>query len=211
MRVSIMFRPGGGAQERAAQAAAALENAGHEVTERPLLRKAAAIRRVVGDSPEVVHALGAEVAGAGAVAARLGKAALVCEALSGEAALSRGTARAMRTAAIGRRGGAVLARDEAQSDRLRSELGLPYLPPIVGGLAPDGSDPVLLAVYDRLPRLNPELLVEEEERGRTSRWLQELGEPVRRGGLRRPGALLAYLRGRRLRARGRIPEAIEAL
>ena len=206
-----MFRPGGGAQERADRAAATLEAAGHEVSQRSLSRKAAAIRRVTQDSPEVVHAVGMDAAGAAAVAARLGDAALVCEALSGEAALTRGISRAMRTAANGRRGGAVLARDEAQSSRLRSKLGLPYLPPVVGDFELDGTDPVLLAVYDRLPRLNPELPVEEAEPGRARRWLRELGETVRRGGLRRPGALLAYLRGRRLRAHGRFPEAIAAL
>ena len=206
-----MFRPGGAPQERADQAAATLEAAGHEVSRRPLSRKAAAIQRVTRDSPDVVHALGVEAAGPAAVAARLGRAALVCEALSGEAALTRGIARAMRTAANGRRGGAVLARDEAQSRRLRSTLGLPYLPPVVGDFSLEGTDPVLLAVYDRLPRLNPELPDDEAEPGRARRWLEELGEPVRRGGLRRPGALLAYLRGRRLRARGRFPAAIEAL
>jgi glycosyltransferase involved in cell wall biosynthesis/tetratricopeptide (TPR) repeat protein len=206
-----MFPLGGGAQERAVKVAAALEGAGHQVSERPVARKSGVVRRVARESPDVVHAVGSDVAGVAAVAARLCGAALICEKLSEEAALSRGAVRAMRTAAIGRRGGAVLARDEAQSSRLRSKLGLPYLPPIVGDLAPDGSDRILLAVYDRLPRLHPVLPVEEVDPGRARRWLQELGEPVRRGGLRRPGALLAYLRGRRLRARGRIPEAIEAL
>jgi glycosyltransferase involved in cell wall biosynthesis/Flp pilus assembly protein TadD len=123
---------------------------------------------------------------------------------------------AVRSAAMRRRGGTVLARDGDHASRLRAKLGLPYLPPVVGDLAPgEGSKDslsMLFAVYDRLPHPNPELPTEGDGAGgRARRWLGEVGEPVKRGALRHPGALLAYLRGRRLRARGRFPGAVEAL
>ena len=216
MRVSITFRPQGEAPERAADVAAVLESGGHQVSGGPQSRAPGAAWRASRASPEVIHAVGSNAAPAAALAARLRGAALVCDLLPTETKVGRRRAGAMRSAAIGRRGGTVLARDEPRAIELRAKLGLPYLPPVVGGLAPDAgaqdSVATLLAVYDRLPRLNPELPVERAgSTGRAGRWLGELAEPVRRGGLRHPGALLAYLRGRRLRARGRFPAAIEAL
>jgi glycosyltransferase involved in cell wall biosynthesis/Flp pilus assembly protein TadD len=216
MRVSITFRPRGEAPERATRVAAALEAAGHRVGQVSAAQGATAIRSIVGDSPDVVHAVGADAAGIAAVAARMSSAALVCEALPAEESPARGVARAMRTAAGGRRGGAVIAADEAQARGLRAKLRLPYLPIVVGDLdqgeAPAGSLAVLVALYDRLPRVNPDLATNNAGAARSAgRWLGELAEPVRHGGLRRPRALIGYLRGRRLRARGRLPEAVDAL
>jgi glycosyltransferase involved in cell wall biosynthesis/Flp pilus assembly protein TadD len=214
MRVSIMFRGEGAAPERAAHLTTALEGAGHRVSERSGGAGPTRVWRAVRDSPEVIHAVGFDAAPAAALAARMSRAALVCEALPGESDPSRRTSRAMRAAAVGRRGGTVLAWDEDQATQLRAALGLPYLPPLIGGTEPGirNGDPMLLAVYDRLPHLNPELPIEAAGTGgRAGRWLAELAEPVRRGALRRPGALIAYVRGRRLRARGRFPRAVEAL
>jgi glycosyltransferase involved in cell wall biosynthesis/Flp pilus assembly protein TadD len=214
MRVSIMFRPQGEAPERAAQVAAALEDAGHEVRQLTVEGGPGATRTETRD-PEVIHAVGSAVAPAAATAARRSGAALVHEPLPGENQSSGRTVEAARTAATGSRGGTVLARNENEANRLRAELSLPYIPPVVGELGGVGREAgrrTLLAVYDRLPHMHPELPDESEgvsERAR--RWLDELGEPVRRGGLRHPGALVAYLRGRRARARGRFPAAIETL
>jgi glycosyltransferase involved in cell wall biosynthesis/Flp pilus assembly protein TadD len=87
---------------------------------------------------------------------------------------------------------------------------------VVGSLAGDrGTDAsvsVLLAVYERLPNINPQLPVESAGvGGRLHRWLAELREPMRSGAVRRPAALISYVRGRRLRARGRLPAAVDAL
>lgn len=191
-----MFRPQGEAPERAAAVAAALNEGGHEVS----------TLAVTGDADseggpansDVVHAVGSQVAPAAARAARGSGAALVLEPLPGEHAGGHDAA-------------VVLARDPAHAARLRSELALPYLPVVVADLDEAGRR-LLNAVYDRLPRINPQLPTEGEGApGRARRWLDELGEPVRRGGLRHPGALLAYLRGRRLRARGRLPAAVDEL
>jgi glycosyltransferase involved in cell wall biosynthesis/Flp pilus assembly protein TadD len=215
MRVSIMFRPQGEAPERAADVAASLEGGGHKVKQVALRRGPAGVRGATRDA-DVIHAVGSEAAGAAARAARLSGSALVCEPLPGEGEPGGSATRALRTAASGRRGGTVLARDQNHAGRLRAKAELPYLPPVVGDLSrvegTEGPAPMLLAVYERLPHLNPVLRVEgAPAAGRTRRWLGELGEPIRRGGLRHPGALLAYLRGRRLRARGRHPAAVEAL
>ena len=136
----------------------------------------------------------------------------VCEVLPGETEVGGRASRALRAAATEKRGGTVLARDERHSKLLRERVGLPYLPPVVGGLGESEPLAVLLAVYDRLPSLSPRIAGAGSGRAARARsWLEELTEPIRRGGLRRPGALLAYLRGRRLRARGRFPAAIDAL
>jgi glycosyltransferase involved in cell wall biosynthesis/Flp pilus assembly protein TadD len=212
MRVSIMFRPEGEAPERAAGVAAALEGAGHEVGSIAVSAVPGAIRTVARSSPEVVHTVGTDVAGPGAVAARLAGAALVCEALPTDPAPDGGISRALRTAVGARRGGTVLVADTDRARRLRAELDLPYLPVVVGDLQDPGSTSVLIAVYDRLPRLNPELPVERARAaGGAREWARELGRPLRRGALRHPGALLAYLRGRLLRSRGRLPAAVETL
>lgn len=209
-----MFRPQGEAPERAAEVAAVLESGGHEV--RPLTAAGglAAVRGWTRDA-DVIHAVGSTVARTAARAAKLTGAALVYEALPDEPESSRRAARVARTVAAGSRGGAVLARDEDQANRLRAGFALPYVPTVVENLEGEGSEGgrgVLLAVYDRLPHIHPTLPIEGEgARSRARRWLGELGDPVRRGGLRHPGALIAYLRGRRLRARGRFPAAIEAL
>jgi glycosyltransferase involved in cell wall biosynthesis/Flp pilus assembly protein TadD len=210
-----MFRPQGEAPDRAAEVAAALEGGRHAVRQVAVRRGLAAIPRVIRDA-EVIHAIGVDAAGPAARAARLSGAALVCEPLPDEDVSGRTAGRALRTAAFGRRGGAVIARDQDHASRLRAQAGLPYLPPVVGDLAGGAGteDPgqMLLAIYERLPHLNPEFGVEgEASSGRLRRWLAELGEPIRRGALRHPGALLAYLRGRRLRARGKYPGAVEAL
>lgn len=209
-----MFRPQGEAPERAAEVAAALENAGHEVRQLTIAAGRAAAAGAERDA-DVIHAVGAAVAVAAAQAARASGAALVYEALPGEHGSGRRAVRAARTAATGGHGGAVLARDDGQARQLRAELALPYVPTTVGRIAGEGGEGgrrVLLAIYDRLPRLHPTLPTEGEGApGRLRRWLEELSGPVRRNGLRHPGALLAYLRGRRLRARGRFPEAIENL
>jgi glycosyltransferase involved in cell wall biosynthesis/Flp pilus assembly protein TadD len=215
MRVSITFRPQGEALERAAQVAAALQAAGHEVSERPV-GMASTLRGGFAGAPEVIHAIGSEAVRTTGLGTRFGKAALVCDPLPGEAQPGRRAAKAMRGVASGRRSGAVLARDPAQAGELRTKLALPYLPPVVGALEgaaeSEESGRVLLAVYDRLPVLSPQLPVGAASVGdRARRWLAELGEPVRHGAARRPGALIAYLRGRRLRARGRLPAAVEAL
>jgi glycosyltransferase involved in cell wall biosynthesis len=214
MRVSIMFRLQGEAPERAADVAAVLEGGGHEVMQLTVEGGRAAARSSTRDA-DVIHAIGSAVGSTAATAARLSGAALVYEALPGEDESGRDTAGAARTAATGGRGGAVLARDGDQATRLRAQFTLPYLPPVVGNLEVQGGGTgrgVLLAIYDRLPRIHPTLPTEGEGAlGRTRRWLGVLGEPIRRGGLRHPGALVAYLRGRRLRARGRFPEAIESL
>jgi glycosyltransferase involved in cell wall biosynthesis/Flp pilus assembly protein TadD len=215
MRVSIMFRPQGEAPERAAQVAAALQAEGHEVSLRPVA-VASGVRSAFGGAPEVIHAVGLGAARAAGVSARLGGSALVCEALPGDAEAGGRAASALRAAATGHRGGAVLARDPAQAEALRRKLGLPYLPPVVGALSgtadSDDSRRVLLGVYDRLPGINPRLPVESAGvGGRARRWLAEFGEPLGHGAARHPGALISYLRGRRLRARGRLPAAVEAL
>jgi glycosyltransferase involved in cell wall biosynthesis len=214
MRVSIMFRPQGEAPERAAEVAAVLEGGGHVVTQLTVADGRPEARGSTRDT-DVIHAIGSAVASSAATAARASGAALVYEALPGEHDSDRPTARAARTAAMGTRGGAVLARDGDQATRLRAQFALPYIPPVVGDLEVDGDGTgrgVLLAIYDRLPRIHPTLPTEGEGAlERTRRWLGMLGEPVRRGGLRHPRALFAYLRGRRLRARGRFPEAIENL
>jgi glycosyltransferase involved in cell wall biosynthesis len=214
MRVSIMFRPQGEAPERAVDVAAALEGGGHEVTQLTLAGGRPPARSSTRDA-DVIHAIGSTVASTAATAARLSGAALIYEALPGEDESGGRTARAARTAATGSHGGTVLARDRDQATRLRAQFALPYLPPVVGNLEVEGGGTgrgVLLAIYDRLPRIHPTLPTEGEGAlVRTRRWLGVLGEPVRRGGLRHPGALVAYLRGRRLRARGRFPEAIENL
>lgn len=208
-----MFRPQGEAPKRAAEVAAALETGGHEVRQLTVSSGLAAVRNATRDS-DVIHAIGSTVAGTAAAAARLRGAALVYEALPGERELSR-SARAARTAATGSRGGVVLAGGEDQANRLRAQFRLPYIPPVVENLTGQGSDTgrrLLLALYDRLPRMHPKLPSESEATSeRARRWLDELGEPVRRGGIRHPSGLLAYVRGRRLRARGRFPGAIEAL
>jgi glycosyltransferase involved in cell wall biosynthesis len=212
MRVSIMFRPEGEAPERAAGVAAALEGAGHKVRSIAVSAVPGAIRTVARSSPEIVHAVGTNVAGPAAVAARLVGAALVCEALPADPAPDGGISRALRTAVGAPRGGTVLAADVDRARRLRAELDLPYLPVVVGDLQDPGSTSVLVAVYDRLPRLNPELPVERACAAEAAReWAWELAGPLRRGALRHPGALLTYLKGRLLRSRGRLPAAVETL
>lgn len=210
-----MFRPQGEAPDRAADVAAALERDGHQVRLVEVAGGLAAVRGAARDA-EVIHAVGMDASGTAARAARVSGSALVCEPLPDEDVPERSAARALRTATLGHRGGTVLARDQDHADRLRVRAGLPYLPPVVGDLARGGRAndlaEMLRAVYERLPHLSPELPVEgARTAGRTRRWLGELGEPIRHGAFRHPGALLAYLRGRRLRARGRYPEAIEAL
>jgi glycosyltransferase involved in cell wall biosynthesis len=213
MRVWIMFRPQGEAPERAADVAALLESGGHEV--RQLATSGGLAARAATRDADVIHAVGSAIARTAAKAARLSGAALVYDVLPGENESSRRTARVARTAATGNRGGAVLARDEDHANRLRAKLRLPYIPVVVEKLVGKDSDSgrrVLLAVYDRLPHIHPTLPIEGEgARSRARRWLGELGEPVRRGGLRHPGALVAYLRGRRLRASGRFSPAVETL
>jgi glycosyltransferase involved in cell wall biosynthesis/tetratricopeptide (TPR) repeat protein len=213
MRVSIMFRPQGEALERATQVATTLQGAGHEVSERPV-GMASGIRSAFAGAPAVVHAVGFEAVRAAGLGARFGHSALVCDPLPGDVQPGRRAARAVRRAASV--SGAVIARDPAQAGELRANLALPYLPPVVGALEgePDSDDSlsVLLGVYDRLPHINPRLSVEAAGIGnRARRWLGELGEPIRHGAARRPGALISYLRGRRLRAQGRLPAAVEAL
>src|SRR3954452_19923236 len=212
MRVSIMFRPQGEAPERAARLASALEEHGHAVSPVEARSAPLAIRAVRRSSPEVVHAVGSGVAPTCWLAARAAVSALVCEALPGDAEPSGAAARAFREATSGRRGGTVLARDESQAELLRGALGLPYLPAEIGDLVEVQPRAMLIAVYDRLPDLGAEL---EAEGGsavtRARSWAGELAKPIRRGAIRRPGALFAYLKGRRLRARGQFPAAIEAL
>jgi glycosyltransferase involved in cell wall biosynthesis len=208
-----MFRLQGEAPKRAGEVAATLEGAGHEVSQRTVSDGDGAAG---GGTPEaeVIHAVGSAAGPKAATAARLSGAALVYEPLPGEPDPSRDATRAARAAATGSRGGVVLGHDDEQAKRLRAQLALPYVPPVVGNLVPDDgeSGKVLLAVYERLPHLHPSLPDEREGVSeRTRRWLDELSEPIRRGGLRHPSALLAYLRGRRLRARGRFPAAVEAL
>jgi glycosyltransferase involved in cell wall biosynthesis len=212
MRVSIMFRPQGNAPERAAQLVSALDGAGHRVSRLTADSAPAAVRAARRESPEVIHAVGVDAARDAWIASRASGSALVCEMLPGDTEVGGPAARALRAAAAEKRGGTVLVHDERKSKLLRERLGLPYLPPVVGG--PGESEPtaVLLAVYDRLPSLSPRIAAGGSGRAARARsWLGELAEPVRRGALRRPGALLAYLRGRRLRARGRFPAAIDAL
>jgi glycosyltransferase involved in cell wall biosynthesis len=208
-----MFRPQGEAPDRAADLAGALERGGHEVSLLSVTSGFGAARTATRDS-DVIHAVGGAVASAAATAARLSGAALVYEALPGGGESSRAS-RVARTAASGGRGGTVLARDGDLAKRLQAELALPYIPAVVGDLQVEGSEDarrVLLAVYDRLPHMNPRLPIEAEGASeRARRWLDEIAVPVRRGGLRHPGALVAHLRGRRLRARGRFPAAIAAL
>ena len=210
-----MFRPQGEAPERAADVAAALEGGGHRVTPADRWRASGPQPRGSTRDAEVIHAIGSAVASSAATAARSSGAALVYEALPGEHESDRRTARAARTAATGSRGGAVLARDGDQATRLRAQFALPYLPPVVGDLEVEGErDRAGRPARDLRPSppIHPTLPAEGEGAlERTRRWLGMLGEPVRRGGLRHPGALFAYLRGRRLRARGRFPEAIENL
>jgi len=212
MRVSIMFRPEGEAPERAAEVAAALEDAGHVVTRFPDGEGSP------GDAnreADVVHAVGTEAGRAASTAAREAGAALVYDPLPGDAASGADATSLAQTAATGSRGGLVLARDADHAVRLRASFALPYLPPVVGDLDAQmdpGARPVLVAAYDRLPHVHPTLPSDGEAAGgRVRRWISELAEPVRRGGLRHPRALAAYLRGRRLRARGQLEPAIEAL
>jgi glycosyltransferase involved in cell wall biosynthesis len=212
MRVSIMFRPQGEAPERAARLASALEERGHAVSLLEATSAPLAVRAVRRRSPEVVHAVGSGVAPTGWLAARAAGSALVCEALPGDAEPSGAAARAFREATSGRRGGTVLARDESQAELLRGALGLPYLPAEIGDLVEVQPRAMLIAVYDRLPELGAELAAEDGSAVTRARsWAGELAEPIRRGAIRRPGALFAYLKGRRLRARGQFPAAIEAL
>jgi glycosyltransferase involved in cell wall biosynthesis/Flp pilus assembly protein TadD len=208
MRVSIMFRPEGEAPERAAGLASALEDAGHFVTRIDLTAESAS-----ADSPaEVVHAVGTAASAAARRAAQSWGSALVCEALPGDPEPSGDAAGALREAAAGSQGGTVLGRDRGQAEALRAHLGLPYLPPVIGDLDAAPSRPVLLALYDRLPQLNAVLSAQSGgSPGGTSSRRRELTEPLRRGGLRRPRALVSYLRGRRLRAAGQLPAAADAL
>jgi glycosyltransferase involved in cell wall biosynthesis/Flp pilus assembly protein TadD len=207
MRVSIMFRPQGEAPDRAAEVATALASAGHEVKEQPLT-SAGSVRGGTADSPEIIHVVGSDAVQAAARAARRSRAALVCEPLPGDPEPSGRIARVMRGAATGR--GTVLARDADHAGALRTKLALPYLPPVASSA--DGFPSVLLAVYERLPDLNARLPQEGDGiGGRVQRWLGEVSGPLRRGGVRHPAALMAYLRGRRLRARGRFAPAVDAL
>jgi glycosyltransferase involved in cell wall biosynthesis/tetratricopeptide (TPR) repeat protein len=212
MRVSIMFRPEGSAPARAALVASILEQAGHEVVSRPLARSPAALLGAVRHSPDVIHACGSDAWRAAGLTARIARAAVVYEPLDGSGdahSARRSVTRGVRAG----RGGTVLASDEDQASELRSALSLPYLPPVVGALEPaggfGGGADVLTAVYDRLPQLNPALPAGHGGAGAklSGRLIRELVEPIRQGALHHPGALLAYLRGRRLRARGRSTDA----
>jgi glycosyltransferase involved in cell wall biosynthesis len=208
MRVSIMFRPEGEAPERAAGLASALERAGHNVTQFD-----PSAQDDSGDAPaEVVHAVGTAAAATALSAAEAQGSALVCEPLPGDAAPEGDAARAFREAVSGSRGGTVFAREPSQARALRGRLGLPYLPPVVGDLEVEPSRAVVVAVYDRLPQLNATLPSDAGgSPSRASSWRRELTEALRRGGLRRPRALVAYLRGRRLRAAGQLQPAVAAL
>ncbi len=211
-----MSRPRGEAPERAAQVATALEAGGHEVRRLTVTPAPLAALRARRGSPVVIHAVGADAAPAARLAARLTGAALVCDPLAGERAPTRRSSAALRDAATRRRGGAVLARDTEHAQHLRRGLGLPYIPPVVGALSTGSTatEPtaMLLALYDRLPDLHPHFPQTRAGIGRRVRaWVGQLREPLRGGAMRRPSALIAYLRGRRLRSRGRLPAAVEAL
>ncbi len=207
-----MFRQTGEAPERAARVTSILEAAGHRIGKHSASGTPASLWHTLRESPDVIHSVGSGALQRAVLASRLTGAAVVHEPLRGDPEPGARDRRAIRAVATGPRGGAVLARDEAQAARVRAESGLPYLPPVIGELAESAPGiAVLLAVYDRLPRLNPGT-PDAGAGGRAGRRrVQDLAEPVRRGALRHPGALLAYLRGRRLRAGGRPREAAEAL
>ena len=207
-----MFRPSAEAPARATRVAAVLEEAGHKVTLRPLGRTPAALYRVIRDSPEVVHACGVRSWRLASLAARLTGAACVYEAL----AEGGGDGLGLPRRAIIHDRGAVLAQGDRQARQLRAGMGLTSLPPVVTGLESGGGSEagrVLVALYDRLPELDPRLPA--AARRQLTAWGRRLidvgGDAVRGGGLLHPLALAAYLVGRGRRARGRPREAARAL
>jgi glycosyltransferase involved in cell wall biosynthesis len=212
MRVSVLFRPSEQAPERAAAVRTILAADGHQVeTHRlPLL---GGLLPVLRARPDAIHACGPAVFTAYLVA-RLSGASLVYEPLAASSAGSRGLHRRASVRLLARRAVVIAAGGDA-ARRIRSELRLPFLPPAVGDLE-DGAphrDPILLAVYDRLPRLSPALASSKRRMvwQRPLRLLSEAGRTMRRASLRHPRALAAILRGRRLQASGRIREAADAL